>query len=213
MDLNIQSVKVGPERTNCYVVSLSSGETVIIDPGAEFGKISELLARIKNLDIKYILFTHGHFDHVGAVDDLNKLYPEVPVMISEEDVDLYWELPEQGIFVGRILKGQHAELTAIRGGQFLPFGDDEIKVISTPGHTPGGVCYQIGGNLFTGDTLFYHTIGRTDLPHSDNQRMLESLDLLLHLDEKLVVFPGHGMQTTISEERENNPYVKESFPH
>ncbi len=204
MDLKVNLVKVGPERTNCYIVS-ARNDYLVVDPGADAEKILELIPA--GAKLHYILLTHGHFDHVGGVDGIKSKFPDTPVMLSEEDVKLYEEVPEQGVFVGQILKKPKAELEAIRGGEFLPLAEDEIEVIATPGHTPGGVCYRIDKYLFTGDTLFYHTIGRTDLPFSDENEMRVSLDLLAHLDRKLVVYPGHGRESTICEEIKNNPYL------
>ncbi len=200
----MQSIKVGKERTNCYVVSVAD-ESIIIDPGAEAEKIFPFLSNSSKL--LYILLTHGHFDHVGAVDEIKRLYPGVSVFIHEADIALYRKVPEQGIFVGELLPQPKSELTAVSDGEFLPFGEEEIEVIATPGHTPGGVCFRLGGYLFTGDTLFYHTIGRTDLPFSNEIEMKLSLDRLSHLDCGLRIFPGHGKETTIQEELENNPYL------
>ena len=208
MDLKIRSVKVGSERTNCYVVSAGNGETVIIDPGAEPDKIFELLQNIKNLHLRYILLTHGHFDHVGAVDELKAQFLEVPIMISEDDVRLYRSVPEQGIFVKELLPQPKSELTVIADEEYLPFSETEIEVIATPGHTPGSVCYRIDKTLFTGDTLFYHTVGRTDLPFSDIKRMEASLDKIAHLKSIDLIYPGHGKESTLREELANNPYLK-----
>ena len=208
MDLRIQSVKVGSERTNCYIVSARNGETVVIDPGAEPNKIFKLLQNIKNLRLRYILLTHGHFDHVGAVDLLKVQFSEVPIMISENDVRLYRCVPEQGIFVSELLLQPKSELTAIADEEYLPFSETEIEVIATPGHTPGGVCYRIDKTLFTGDTLFYHTVGRTDLPFSDIKKMEASLNKIAHLRSIDSIYPGHGRETTLREELENNHYLK-----
>jgi len=222
MALNVKTIKVGIERTNCYIVSLNSGETFIVDPGAEPEKILVELSNIKNLDLKYILLTHGHFDHVGAVDRIKELYTEVPVKIHENDIILYRDSLEQGAFVGRLLKSQKSEVEAVGAGEFLPFGDSEIEVLDTPGHTPGGVCYLVTGYssnemrsshsrsndiLFSGDTLFYHTIGRTDLPLSSEKELKLSLDRLMHLPPETIVYPGHGRDTTISEELKDNSHL------
>jgi hydroxyacylglutathione hydrolase len=207
MDLKIQSVKVGAERTNCYVVSLSDGTTAIVDPGAEAERILALLSGIKNLSLKYILLTHGHFDHVGAVDGIKKSFPDTPVMISEHDITLYQSVPEQGLFVAELLPQPKSELRAVQDGESLLFGNIEIEVMATPGHTPGGVCYRFGKTLFTGDTLFYHTVGRTDLPFSDDGQMETSLSKLSTLVDVVDIYPGHGRQTTLAEETKNNPYL------
>lgn len=197
MDLKIQVAKVGPIKTNCYVVSEKSGEAIVIDPGAEVERILELLSGLK---LKYILLTHGHFDHASAVDDLHTRYPNAPIYLSEYDVKLFNAIPEQGAYAGHIVRKQLSELETVSDGMFLPFADYEIEVIATPGHSEGSVCYRIGDCLFSGDTLFYHTHGRVDLPFSNPQKMVDSLDRILHLHGVKTVYPGHGKTTTIKEE-------------
>jgi len=206
MDIRVQTIRVGAERTNCYIVSDDKGNTFVVDPGAEADKIINLLQEIKNIDLKFFLLTHGHFDHIGAVDGIKKVYPDCIVYLPENDEVLYCDLPEQGAFVGRVLMPQHSEITAVSGGQFIKFGDEEIEIVDTPGHTPGGVCYLLGYNLFTGDTLFFHTYGRVDLPLANPKKMEESLDKLLHMSSQLTVYPGHGQSTTIAEEKAYNKY-------
>jgi len=201
VDIKVKIIRVGLERTNCYIVSDKNGNTFVIDPGAEADKILAQLQEIKNINLKFIILTHGHFDHVGAVDEIKKVYPHCIVYLPEYDEVLYRDLPEQGAFVGRVLIPQHSEINAVSGGQFIKFCDENIEIIDTPGHTPGGVCYLLGGNLFTGDTLFFHTYGRVDLPLADPKKMKESLDKLLRMSSDLTVYPGHGQATTIAEEK------------
>jgi len=128
-------------------------------------------------------------------------------MIGEGDIEFIRKLTEQGMYVGKFLRNVKSEVVATGDGQFWPFGVREIKVIGTPGHTPGGNAYLIDGNLFTGDTLFWHTIGRTDLPRASSLDLGHSLDKLAALPSGTKVLPGHGKATTIKEEIING-YLK-----
>jgi hydroxyacylglutathione hydrolase len=208
MDLIIKTVRVGLERTNCYIVSLKTGETIVIDPGDDADKILAEISKVNNLKFKYILLTHGHFDHVGAVDGIKKFYSDVQVLIHEADIPLLNEVPEQGVFVGRILHNVNSEVEALGNEEIIPFGTKEIQVLPTPGHTQGGVCFMIDKVLFTGDTLFYHTIGRTDLPLSSESDLRLSLDKLKYLPPETVIYPGHGRESSIREETLNNSYLR-----
>jgi glyoxylase-like metal-dependent hydrolase (beta-lactamase superfamily II) len=205
--LEIKTLKLGPYRTNCYVVSNERGEAFVIDPGAEPEKVLAELSKIHDLKLKYILLTHAHFDHVGALGEIYEAYPKVPIYLHEDDMKLFSVLPKQGVFVGAIVHRVRAKLEAISDGEYIPFVEDNIKVIHTPGHSGGGVCFLIQDILFSGDTLFYHTIGKTDLPQSDDESMRQSLNRLQSLDTKTLVLPGHGRDSTISEELKSNPYL------
>lgn len=199
MSLEITQIKVGELPTNCYLVR-DGKNVLVIDPGDEAAKIIEEIEKIKEVRVKYILLTHGHYDHVLAVDDLTIKYPMVSPIIHEDDIKLYQDLAEQGLYLGKLLHKQKSEVVAVSEGSSFPFGEETIKVIHTPGHTKGSVCYQLGDALFSGDTLFYHNYGRIDLPWSQPEKMKESIDKVLHLPESLRVLPGHGRETTIGEE-------------
>jgi glyoxylase-like metal-dependent hydrolase (beta-lactamase superfamily II) len=209
VDIRVNRIKVGEYRTNCYLVTNKDKETLIIDPGAEPQKIIEQLEKEHNLNVKYILLTHAHFDHVLAVDEIKLKYPKADVIVGEEDIPLLHQVSLQGVFVGQVFYNPKSQVIAVSEGSLLPYGDDVIKVFSTPGHSKGGVCFQIGNLLFTGDTLFYHTYGRVDLPEASIKDMRGSLDKLLNMEENLVVYPGHGIETTIGQEKDyydHNPY-------
>jgi len=223
-DLKIKKIVVGPVETNCYLL-VSDNELAVVDPGDDADKIiSEIektlhysrspmsfprkreAQRINsggNPDLqiipKYILLTHGHFDHIMAVNELKKKY-RFEVVIGEKDKDISGMNFQIGVQAPEI----KADILVSAEGDTLCIGREKIQVIETPGHTSGSVSYLIQDNLFSGDTLFYHTHGRTDLPSGSEEEMKRSLEKLLKLDENIKVFPGHGRETTIQEERGYN---------
>lgn len=198
--INLRELTVGDLRTNCYIVN-ASNETFVVDPGEEAARIIAELEQNHQVHLRYILLTHGHFDHVMAVDDLVIKYPHVSVLIHEDDIKLLRETAEQGLFVGKKLHRVVSEVVAVSDGSEMPFGNGNIKVTHTPGHTRGSVCYQIEDYLFTGDTVFYHTYGRIDLPWSEPSEMKDSINKVLTLPESLQILPGHGKESTVGEER------------
>lgn len=210
--MDIKTIKVGAERTNCYLVSDTAGNAFVVDPGSEFQVIEQELKKIKNLKLKYILLTHGHYDHVQAVDDLKYAYPQTRVLIGGGDAEYIRKMAEQGAFVGKILKNIKTAVAAVSEGTILPFGTDNIKVFSTPGHTPGGLCYLVNNCLFSGDTLFWHTIGRTDLPLASGEDLMVSITKLTELPGETIVYPGHGRGTSIGEEIQHNPFLANTKP-
>jgi glyoxylase-like metal-dependent hydrolase (beta-lactamase superfamily II) len=201
MAIKIEKVVVGSIETNCYIVSAKNDHTAVIDPGDEAGKIMAEIKKIRDLRLDYILLTHAHFDHVLAVDELKRKFPEAKIFIGQNDQEILANLSKQSYFLSQKVKDLVSPTETVQDGDVLNFAKDKIKVIETPGHTPGGVCYLIDGCLFSGDTLFYHSHGRTDLPTSNNDKMSKSLEKLAKLSENIRVFPGHGPETTIKEEK------------
>jgi len=198
--MEIKKVVVGQIKTNCYILSAEDGVTFVLDPGADAAKIEQELEKIPNLNLKYILLTHAHFDHVLAVDELKIKYPKADIVIHEKDLKLLHNLPSQGLYTGQVLGKFRSEVVTVTDGSYLPFADTNIKVFSTPGHSMGSVCYLFNDILFSGDMLFWHTIGRTDLPESDDEKMKLSLSKILRLPADTYVLPGHGKATSIGEE-------------
>jgi glyoxylase-like metal-dependent hydrolase (beta-lactamase superfamily II) len=203
-----------PFYKNGFVVGCArTREGVIIDPGDE---VDGLLASVRDhdLEIKYILLTHAHIDHITGVDTAKNAV-DAPVYLHKDDLFLYNSVEQQGAKFGFKVRRQPPidvfyDLTPIY------FGDYEVRVHHTPGHCPGGVCLQIGTKgtagteLFVGDTLFAGSIGRTDLPGGDYETLLRSItDVLFPLGDDSVVHSGHGPDTTIGRERKTNPFVLE----
>lgn len=205
--LKIKKIVVGPVHTNCYLI-LSDNELVVVDPGGEAEKIAAEIEKLGKVNCKYILLTHGHYDHVMAINEIRDRYACLPgqgfeVVVGEKDKDIAGLNAEIGVQVLDI----KADIL-LKDGQVLAFGGEKIQVLETPGHTRGGVSYLIGDNLFSGDTLFKASYGRTDLSGGSVEDMIKSLERLLKLDENTKVHPGHGPETTIGEEREYNAYKK-----
>ena len=188
--LSIQKIHVGEKDTNCYVVADSDAkEAVVIDPGDDAAKI---LGQLRGITVRWICFTHAHPGHTGAKEAI-KSATDAPTAMHLADATTH-------------LKSADRYLLA---DDALPFGGFELHVLATPGHTPGGLTYRLGNHVFTGDTLLAGKIGRVDLPGSSPQQMLLSLHgQLLTLPDNTVVYPGHGANTTIGQERLGNPYLR-----
>jgi glyoxylase-like metal-dependent hydrolase (beta-lactamase superfamily II) len=200
--MKIKTVVVGPIATNCYIVrDERSNEAFLIDPGDEHEEISACIKELK-LNIKCVILTHGHFDHVTALPDI-ELLSGVPVYIHKDDLFLVTgAVPKfAGLFGYKATSLQG--LNYVSDGQQIDVGEMNLKIIHTPGHTPGGICIYLEKEktLFTGDTLSYKDHGRVDLPAASGKMMIDSLKKLLALPEDVTVYPGHGRATTIEGER------------
>lgn len=200
---------VGAVQTNCYFVyNTSTSECIIIDPGDEEQAISIFISQ-KGFKPVAILLTHGHFDHTGAVEGLKAQYGiKVYAALAERETlqDPYINLSSQ-------LMGKRIVLEAdewLEDGQVIELIGEKIKCLLTPGHTEGGMCFYFtsSGMLFSGDTLFEQSVGRTDFPGGSMGRLVESIRTKLFvLPDYLKVYPGHGMMTTIGDEKIMNPYA------
>ena len=206
--MEVKCLVLGMIRTNCYIIYTDdTKKAVIIDPAADAKKI---IREISDLSVvpEAVLLTHGHFDHMVAADALRKEYG-IPVCILEEDAPLLEDATKNCsaiFFTAYVTKADQM----LRDGQMLEFLDEKLQVIATPGHTIGSCCYYAKeeGMLFSGDTLFQGSIGRTDLPTAKPSKIHTSIrEKLFVLPEDTVVFTGHGEETTIGEEKANNPYV------
>ena len=203
-----------PFMKNGYVVaSEPSREAVIIDPGDE---VQDLLRAItaNHLDVRMILLTHAHLDHVTGVGRAKKALA-APVYLHRDDHFLYEGVVEQGLMFGLRVDRQPAIDKFYEPGETLSFGRCTVEILATPGHCPGGVCLSIGETgdprreLFVGDTLFAGSIGRTDLPGGDYATLIASIrTVLFAFGDDARVYPGHGPTTTIGEERRSNPFLR-----
>ncbi len=204
-DMIVKRVPVGALNTNCYIVkNPDTRDAVVIDPGSDLTVIQDALHRADAV-CRLILLTHGHFDHILAVGDLRNI--NIPVGIHERDAHM---LTERDMFSAIIPYDprpfEPAEYTFSKEGEYNIAGFD-FYVIPTPGHTAGSVCYLFDSLMFTGDTLFRRSIGRTDLG-GDEAALMRSLRALRNLPGDYEVFPGHDLPTTLSEERRHNPYLQ-----
>jgi len=202
---------LNPLQTNTWVVTdEKSKETIIIDLGGDYKKVFEYIKEIGG-NLKYILCTHGHCDHVMGLSDLQKDGIDIPVYINKNDEELATKYlnPMLEMFgldgnYGKIkISGYLSEKTE------LNIGETPIEIIETPGHTKGGVCIKVDNILFTGDTLFRREIGRCDLIGGDYNEIINSLKTKLALlPDDIIVYPGHDATTTIGEEKKYNIYFK-----
>lgn len=206
--MNVKGMALGPIGTNCYIV-YDKGKALLIDPGAEPDKIAEFLER-EGLKVQAILLTHAHFDHIAALDEIRETV-DTDVYIHENE--LYWlsdpQMNGSSKLIGNEIVMKPAEFTFKMGP--MEIGDFLFEVIHTPGHSPGSVSFLFDQNEFiiSGDVLFYHGIGRTDLPGGNMAEIEATIqNKLYQLKESLTVYPGHGPHTTIGEEKQNNPFVR-----
>ena len=203
--MTIRCLPLGALQANCYLLSDEEGATAVIDPGDEAGTILETV-RAGELAVEAILLTHAHFDHILAADELRR-ETGAPVYVYETDAPALAD-PRRSLTV--LAKGGAGPLRAdhlLKDGEELRVGRLAVSVLHTPGHTPGSCCFLCGDALFSGDTLFAGSIGRTDFPGGDDQAMAASLRMLAALEPGIRVFPGQGESTTLSKERMENPYL------
>ncbi|MDE5562130.1 MAG: MBL fold metallo-hydrolase [Clostridiales bacterium] len=203
--MNIECIETGICYTDTYLI-VEGDEAIVIDPGDDFETIYARLAKL-GATAKYVLITHGHFDHIGAVARFKA--SGAKVYISKTDYDMFVK-PADNVnteFFGKRVEQFAADVLVSDGDKFMLCNHD-FTVISTPGHTPGGVCYVMDDScIFSGDTLFRLSIGRTDFPLCSHSDLIKSIKRLFALNGDYTVYPGHGKSTTLDFERKNNPYV------
>jgi len=205
--IEVRKIVVAPLQSNCYVVrGEDSEEGVIIDPGGEGEKIIEQIERL-GVAPKYILNTHGHGDHIAANGAVKSRY-DVPLLIHRDEAALLTDPQLNMSAVYGIPVVSPAADGFLEEGGSVKFGSLCLKVLYTPGHSPGGVALYGHGVVFTGDALFMGSIGRYDLPGGDEDLLISKIrENLLTLPEETIVYPGHGGDTTIGIEKRHNPFL------
>ena len=212
--MNRTTFQVGTFEVNCSIIS-ESDKAIVVDPGAEATRIRAELKK-QGLGLAAVLLTHAHFDHISAIPELQRAYPDLPVFISDADAKIVSHPFNQFPPDYPLVAGLKNIKTAKDLGSFLTSigWTATVDVIDTPGHTPGGVCYLFKtsdgkpATLFSGDTLFCGSVGRTDFPGGDMATLQESLEKLKVLPKDTVVVPGHGIETTIDRELASNPFLQ-----
>lgn len=202
----VEKIVLGELKTNCYIVVNEKGNCIVIDPADESEKI---INRIKsqNLSLKAILLTHGHFDHIMATNTLKKEF-NCPVIIGEADEEMLTDdLKNAAALLGMHVDKIQAD-KKVNDKDILDFDTFRIKVLATPGHTKGSVCYICEDTIFSGDTIFLECVGRTDLYGGNAVKLMTSLKKLNDLEGDYKIFSGHGEDTTLNHEREYNMWLK-----
>jgi hydroxyacylglutathione hydrolase len=188
----LRQLAVGPYQTNCYILACKDTlEGVVIDPGDEVFRITKEISR-NGIRIRHILITHGHIDHIGGVEELKRI-TKAPVLIHPHDAAAL-RIPPEG---------------SLQEGQKIQVGTYTLSVIHTPGHSPGCVCLLAPGAVFTGDTLFAGSVGRTDFPGGSHETLVQGVRTkIFPLGDDLRIYPGHGPASTIGAERRTNPFFQ-----
>lgn len=204
--MEVKVLQVGPIGTNCYILEDEKARAAaIIDPGDEAGRILQVIED-DGVDVKYILLTHGHYDHTTAVPQLHKALPQAEIYIHRADANG----AGSQLFP---LAGQIPGLKFYDEGDTLALGDMTIQVLHTPGHSKGSVTLTVGDVLFCGDTLFAGSCGRTDLAGGSYAEIMASLKKLGQLPGDYHVCPGHDVTSTLERERRSNPFLREAMMH
>ena len=206
--MKILRIPAGIYAANCYIVfSLGSKAGIIVDPGGDTDDLIKVI-NDNEIELKYIVLTHGHGDHIGGVAELKRKY-NIPLLIHEADSEL---LMDGNKNFSNIMGMDSVELIpdkTVKEGDEISFGELKAIVIHTPGHTKGGICLKINDQLISGDTLFKGSIGRTDLLGGSYEELIDSIkNKLLILPNETIVLPGHGQPSTIKFEKASNPFLK-----
>ena len=203
----IKELAVGMLMANCIILGCEkTREAAVIDPGDETERILLSLADSK-LKLKYIINTHGHFDHVGGNKEMKEA-TGADILIHFLDAPMLSQLSSDAALFGCSAENSPPPDRTLEDNDTITFGEIRLKVIHTPGHSPGGISLYIDNKVFVGDTLFSGSIGRSDLPGGDFNTLISSIkNRLFDLGDDVKVFPGHGPNTTIGKEKHSNPFV------
>jgi len=205
--MKITQIPVGQLAANCYIIETENKNAVAVDAGGDFERLKNFIDS-NGLSLKKILLTHGHFDHIGATQQLSKEY-NAEVFVHENDAAMLTDRKESlADAAGGMPHTNVEKYTTVKNGDIINQDELSFEVIHTPGHTRGGVCYKCEDSLFTGDTLFKMSMGRTDFPGGSASQMFESLKMLAALNGNYNVYPGHNDATTLDYERKYNAFLK-----
>lgn len=210
--MKVHAFTVGPLQSNSYLLADEvTREAALFDPGMESEAVADVLAR-ERLTVTAIINTHGHFDHVFG-NAYFKAKTGAPLLMHRADLDLVKRLEEQSLYFGFRATPSPPPDRFLEEGDEVRVGGIRLRVLHTPGHSPGGICLVTDGTAFVGDTLFAGSIGRTDLPGGSAETLLTSIrEKLLTLPDDTVIYPGHGPATTIGHERRHNPFLTGRVP-
>ena len=205
---DIFNYQTGPYGVNTYLVHDSQKNAFIVDPG---GFSSELIQKADELrlNVQYIILTHGHADHIGGVPDFEAVYPGIKIVSNEIEAKILANPKYNGTL--RICGKEVSVICDIlvKDEEHLKIGEMDLRFMMTPGHTPGSMSFTLGNVVFSGDTLFQGSIGRTDFVGGDYDAIINSIKTKLYtLPDYMIVLPGHMVPTSIKEEKENNPFVR-----
>lgn len=201
--MDIKRIYIPSVYTNCYLLAdEATGAVAVIDPGDDVTDTVARLCTDSGWTLRGVFLTHGHYDHVGGVSPLRRAFPDVSVYLHPADTGGTSQLlPTAGL----------GNVTLWRDGDVVKLGELQVEVLHTPGHTPGSVCLRCRDVLFSGDTLFAGSCGRTDFPGGSMEEMMTSLARLGGLEGDLRVLPGHEGETTLGRERQYNPYLRQAM--
>lgn len=206
--IEIRLYALGPLETNCYILADGiSGRAVVIDPASDGVWLAGVIES-RRWHLEKILLTHGHADHIAGVDELrSKTGAEVGIHADDEEM-LFRPDKNLSLFFGKAIQTLPPE-AILEHDMAIQLGKSQIRVIHTPGHTPGSVCFLIRDVLISGDTIFRNSIGRADFPGASFKQLIDSVQTrLMVLDDSIRILPGHGMESTIGHERQHNPYIQ-----
>ena len=208
-NLTLKIFSTGNLSTNAYLIfNEQSKDCFLIDCPAPINEYRDFILK-NNFNLRFIIITHGHYDHTDGLSEFLESFP-VSFYIQKNDLSMLVNPLKNGSLVlGHLPVSIKQTPTFCKDDDIITFGEEKIKVIETPGHTLGSISLLLGNWLFSGDTLFYHSVGRTDLPFSSLEYLQDSIkNKLFTLDSQIKVFPGHGNPTSIGEEKENNPFIE-----
>ena len=211
--MNIDTIVLGDYQANCYCIreNADQKDCLLIDPGLNPEPLIRFL-QANDYKAVSIVLTHGHVDHIGGVESLREYWPQVQVAIHEKDVDMLTNpAANLSVMSGTMVQTRPAEKCLGDSEQFYTAVGFRFQVLHTPGHTPGGICLYSAKEkvLFAGDTLFAGSVGRSDFPGGSHKLLIKMIkERLLILPEQTKVYPGHGPETTILEEKKFNPFLK-----